>query len=110
MLLLFHMAPKCHSKNNHTPVKPLEDSSMTYDESEDLSFWISKLEQQIKGSTKIVDLDNLHGEFNKLYGKSKNLKKKIDENMERMVNLIQNPEDFFSKIDDVAQNKDGVKF
>lgn len=89
------MAPKGGGNNNHTLVKPPEDLSMTYDKSEDLSFRISSLEQQIKGLVKMVGLENLHGTF-------KSLEKKMEENMGRMVKLIQNLEEKFSKSDDVT--------
>jgi gas vesicle protein len=36
-LFLSHISPKCGGKN-HTPIKPLEDSSMTQEESEDIFF------------------------------------------------------------------------
>ena len=43
-------------RRSHTPIKPLEDSSMTYDESENLTFHVSKLENLIKGSMRMIDL------------------------------------------------------
>ena len=46
---------------NHTQIKPPEDSSLTYDEMEDISFRVSKLEDMIKGNVKIdylVKLEN----------------------------------------------------
>ena len=49
---VLQMAPKGGGRS-HTLIKPLEDSSMAYDESEDLSFWVSKLEELIKGYVKI---------------------------------------------------------
>ena len=42
------MSPKGSGKN-HTPLKPPEDSSLIYDESEDISFRVPKLEDMIKG-------------------------------------------------------------
>ena len=52
---------------NHTPPKPLKDSSMTYDEGEDMNFQMSNLEQEIKEfddkSMKQVYLDNFHMEL-----------------------------------------------
>ena len=44
---------------NHTPLKPPEDSFMTYDEIEDRYFRVSKLEDMIKGNMKIDDLVKL---------------------------------------------------
>ena len=52
------MAPK-GCRRSYTPIKPLEDSSMTYDESEDLSFQVSKLEEIIKMFVRTMDLANL---------------------------------------------------
>ena len=52
------MPPKGSGKN-HIPLKPLEDSSPTYDEMEDISFRVSKLEVMIKGNVKIHDLVKL---------------------------------------------------
>ena len=44
---------------NHTLAIPPKDSSMTYDEGEELFFWMSNLEQNIKESVKHIDLSNL---------------------------------------------------
>ena len=52
------MPPKGSGKN-HTPLKPPEDSSPTYEEKEDISFRVSKLEDMIKGSVKIDDFVKL---------------------------------------------------
>ena len=54
MNLLFKITPKSSGKN-HTPLKPVEDSSPTYDEMEDNSFRVSMLEDMIKGNVKIDD-------------------------------------------------------
>ena len=54
------MLPK-GSGNNHTPLKPLHDSSQIYDEMEYISFRVSKLEDMIKGNVKmdgLVKLEN----------------------------------------------------
>ena len=54
------MPPKGSGKN-HTPLKPPKDSSSTYDEMEDISFRMSKLEDMIKGNVKmdvLVKLEN----------------------------------------------------
>ena len=47
--------PQKGSGNNHTPLKPLEDSSSTYEEMEYISFRVSKMEDMIKGNVKIDD-------------------------------------------------------
>ena len=52
------MPPKGSGKY-HTPLKPLEDPSPTYDEMEDISFRVSKLEDMIKGNVKIEDFAKL---------------------------------------------------
>ena len=57
-MILLKIPPK-GSGNNHTPLKPTEDSSMTYDEMEDISFRVSKLEDMIKGNVKIDDFSKL---------------------------------------------------
>lgn len=49
----------------HTPIKPLEDSSMTHEESDDLYFCTSKLEELFKGFGRKVDLDDLKEELEK---------------------------------------------
>ena len=60
------MAPKSGGRI-HTPTKPLEDSSMTYDEEQDLYSQMSKLEQEIKGLVKMVDLTNLNEYLEKMF-------------------------------------------
>ena len=97
------MAPK----KNATPVKPPEGSSMPVVESEDLLFRTSKLEELVKGFLKKGDLDDLKGELMdelekrmegivktlgsfKLKESMGNMKESIDENMQRLVMLIQN--------------------
>ena len=52
------MPPKGSGKNL-TPLKPIEDSSSTYVEMEDISLRVSKLEDLIKGNVKIDDLVKL---------------------------------------------------
>ena len=52
------MPPK-GSGRNHTPLKPPEDSSSTYDQMEDISFRVSKLEDMIKANVKIDDFSKL---------------------------------------------------
>ena len=88
------MVPKvCGEKHNLD--KPLEDSSMTYDEEQYLSFWMSKLEQQIKGLVKIVYFDNLQGEFERRMGN-------LEKNIKDLAILIHNPKKNILKSDDVA--------
>ena len=61
------MPPKLNG-SSHTPLKSLEDSSMTYDEMGDISFRVSKLKDMIKGNVKIDDFDKLE----------KNMSTKVD--------------------------------
>ena len=56
------MTPKW-SGNNHTPLKPLEDSFLTYEEMEYISFRVSKLEDMIKESVKIDDFAKLENKM-----------------------------------------------
>ena len=44
---------------SHTPLKPPKDSSPTYEEMEDISFRVSKLEDMIKENVKIDDFAKL---------------------------------------------------
>ena len=67
-------------KKNATPIKPPEDSTMIHEESEDMSFRVSQLEQNFKGMVKTLDLYNLE----------KRIQKKLKENMERMVSQNEN--------------------
>ena len=57
--------PPKGSGNNQTPLKPTDDSSLTYDEIEDISFRVSKLEDMIKGNVKIVDIVKLKNTMDK---------------------------------------------
>ena len=56
------MRPKGTGKN-HTPLKPPEDSSLAYDETEDISFRLSKLEDMIKGNVEMDDLVKLENKM-----------------------------------------------
>ena len=56
------MPPKGCWKN-HTPLKPIEDSSSAYDEMEDVSFRVSKLEYMIKGNVKMDDFVKLENKM-----------------------------------------------
>jgi hypothetical protein len=102
------MAPKCGGRI-HTLIKSPEYSSLTYEESDDLSFRMSKLEELVKGFDGKVDLDDLKGELEKMMEGSMrmvdlfNLENNMDNNMEMIFKLIQNPEEKLLKGDDVAQ-------
>ena len=48
---------------NDTPLKPPKDSSLTYNEIEDISFKVSKLEDMIKGNVKMDDLVKLENKM-----------------------------------------------
>jgi hypothetical protein len=111
-------------KKNATPAKQPEDSSVTFDESEDMSFRLSRveglvkglvskgeldesinklrgdMEKNMKGSLKIGDLANLQVEIVESMG---NMEKKFEERMEIIVNLIQHPEEKLPIDDNVGQ-------
>ena len=53
------------SGNNINPLKPLEGSSPAYEEMEDISFRVSKLEDIIKGNEKIDDFAKLENKISK---------------------------------------------
>ena len=55
---MFKTTPKWSGKN-HTPLTPIEDSSPTYEEMEDISFRVSKLEDMIKWNVKIDEFAKL---------------------------------------------------
>ena len=57
-MILLKIPPKWSGKN-HTPLKPPEGSSSTYEEIEDISFRVSKLEDIIKGNVKIDEFAKL---------------------------------------------------
>ena len=97
---------------------------MTFDESEDVSFRLSRveglvkglvskgeldqsinklrgdLEKNMKGSVKIGDLANLQVEMAE---SMENMEKKLEESMEIIVNLIQHPEEKLPNDDNVGQ-------
>ena len=60
--MLFKIPSKGSGKN-HTSLKPLEDSSPTYDEMEDINFRVSKLDDMIKGNVKMDDLVKLENKM-----------------------------------------------
>ena len=61
------MDPKCGG-NIHTPIKSPKDSSLTNNESEYLSFRVSKLEYLIKGSMRMIDLVNVENNMEERMG------------------------------------------
>ena len=111
-------------KKNATPAKQPEDSSVTFDESEDMSFRLSRveglvkglvskgeldqsinklrgdLEKNMKGSVKIWDLTNLQEEMVENMGKKM---EKLEESMDIIVNLIQHPKENLPNDDKVGQ-------
>ena len=93
-------------KKNATPVKPPEGSTLIHAESEGMSFRMSQLEKNFKGVVKTLDLYNMEKKLetnmgdieNKLeesmetnMGNMEKKMEKLEENMERIVNLIQHP-------------------
>lgn len=108
-------------QKNSTPIKPLKDSSMTHEESEDTSFRASQLEGLLKGFLKKVDLENLKIDLKKsMEGSVKtldlaNLQTQMDErmghmedNIERNVNLWQHQDENIPKEDYVGQGAHDV--
>ena len=105
-------------KKNATPVKPPEGSTPIHEESEAMSFRMSQLEKNFKGVVKKLDLYNMEkkletnmGDIEKKLEESietnmGNMEKKmqkLEESMERIVNLIQHPEEKLSNGDNVNQ-------
>ena len=86
-------------KKNATLVKLPEDSSMTYDESEDMSFQLSQVESLVKG---FVSKGDLEKSMNSLKGDLRTLEEMMENEMqntmghmednivERIVKLLQN--------------------
>ena len=97
---------------NATPAKQPKDSSMTYEESEDMSFQLSWVESLVK---ELVSKGDLEKSMNNLKGDLKKLEEMIENKMEntvghmedniveRIVKLIQNTEEKLPKGDDVDQ-------
>ena len=109
-------------KKNATPAKQPEDSSVTFDESEDMSFRVSRVEGLVKGLVSKGELDQsinkLRGDLEKnMKGSVKtgdlsmgNMEKKLETNMENMkknmeimIKLIQHPEEKLPNDDNVGQ-------
>ena len=90
------------AKKNVTPTKQLEDSSMTYKESEDMSFRLSIVESLVKG---FVSKGDLEKSMNSLKGDLKTLEEMMEKKMEntvehmedniveRIIKLLRNTED-----------------
>ena len=88
---------------------------MTHEESEDMSFWVSKLEVLVKGFVSKRDLEksmnSLKGDLEKIKeGTMKTLQEmmekkmeKLEESMEIIVNLIQHPKENLPNDDKVVQ-------
>ena len=61
-ILIVQNSMKRKWKKSHSTQTP-EDSSPTYDEMEDISFRVSKLEDMIKGNVKIDDIVKLENKM-----------------------------------------------
>jgi predicted RNA-binding protein len=97
---------------------------MIHKESEDISFWVSQLEDLVKGFVRRVDLENLKKELEKqMEGLVKtldldNLKIQIEETMGHMkddivkiiVKLLPNSKENLPKGDDVGQETHEYKY
>ena len=119
-------------KKNVAPVKPPEGSTMIHEESEDMSFRVSQLEKNFKGMVRTLYLYNMEkkleesmetnmgnmekkletnmGNMEKKLEESMEMKignvkkmEKLEESMERIVNLIQHPEEKPPNDDNVGQ-------
>ena len=84
-------------KKNGTPVKQPEDSSMTYEESEDKLFWLSQMEGLVKG---LVSKGELDQSINKLRGD-------LEKNMQGLVK-IGDLANLKTQIEDEERGKDGT--
>jgi hypothetical protein len=106
------------SKKNATPMKPSEGSTLIHEESEDMSFRVSQLEKNFKGVVKTIDLYNMEKKLETNMGNMKkkleesmetnmgnmeNKMEKLEESMERIVILIQHPEEKPPNDDNVGQ-------
>ena len=86
-------------KKNVTPAKQPEDSSITFDESEDMSFWLSRVEGLVKGLVSKGELDQsinkLRGDLEKnmkgsvKIGDLNNLQEEMAENMEKKMEKLE---------------------
>ena len=106
-------------KKNATPAKRSEDSSVTFHESVDMSFRLSRVEGLVKGLVSKGELDqsinklrgdlvkNMKGDLDNLQVEMKesmgNMEKKLEENMETIIKLIQHPEEKLPNDDNVGQ-------
>ena len=107
-------------KKNATPAKQPEDSSVTFDESEDMSFRLSRVEGLVK---ELVSKGELDRSINKLRGdlvknmkgdlanlqlemveSMENMEKKLEENMEIIINLLHLIEEKIPNSDNVGQD------
>ena len=75
-------------KKNSTPVKPPEGSTIIHEESEDMYFRVSQLEESME-----QNMGNLQ----------KRMEKKLEEGMDRIFNLIQHKEEKIPNGDNVGQ-------
>ena len=73
-------------KKNATLFKPPEDSSMTYDESEDMSFQLSWVESLVKA---FVSKGNLDKSMNSLKGDLRTLEEMMEKKMDNTVGTLE---------------------
>ena len=104
-------------KKNATLAKQLEDSSVTFDKSEDMLFRLSQVEGLVKGLVSKGELDqsinklrrdlekNMKGsvKIGEMAESMGNMEKKLEESMEIIVNLIQHPKEKLPNDDNVGQ-------
>ena len=92
------------SGNNHTPLKPPKDSSPTYDEMEDISFRVSKLEDMIKGNVKIDNFVKLENNMDTKEDLKGMASKKYLKRMEKIEKQLESRNLESSKVDDSLQH------
>jgi hypothetical protein len=85
-------------KKNATPVKPPECSTMIHEESEDMSFRMSQLENNMGNMEK--RMEKKLEEMGKL---EKIIRKKLEEGMDKIVNIIQHTQENIPNGDNVGQ-------
>ena len=82
-------------KKNATPVKPPEDSTMIHEESEDMSFRVSRLENNMGNMEQ-----RMEKKFDKIMEKNMG---NLEEGMDIIVNLIQHTKENIPNGDNVGQ-------
>ena len=91
------------SKKNATTVKPLEGSPMIHEESEDMSFRVSQLENNMGNMDQTME-KKLDESMEKNMGNlEKRMENKLEEGMDIIVNVIRHTEEKIPNGDNVGQ-------